>query len=86
VLTKQYVWQTWAEHLHRWGLRDLAADLLEATGPLNLLGAQMIYIGQPLFEPFLPDGHLKALADMLEDPAETRAFIAYLQKTDLSSQ
>jgi len=76
-----HIWQTWAETLHRWGLRNLAATFLEALGPLNLLGAQVVYIGQPFLNPFLPAGHLDALADVLENPRATKAFIAILQQS-----
>ncbi len=40
-------WHGWAEFLHRHGLEKLAAWVLEAAGPLTVLGAQALYIGWP---------------------------------------
>ena len=76
----RHIWQKWAENLHRWGVQDLVATLLEVTGPLNLLGAQVVYLGQPLFNQVLPAGHLDALAGVLEDPEETQAFTSLLRQ------
>ena len=43
-----HIWRVWANQLHMWGVNDLVATLLEALGPLTILGAQLVYIGQPL--------------------------------------
>ena len=80
MLNDRPVWQKWTEYLQRWGLREFAAWLLEAVGPLTLLGAQLVYIGQPLFEVFIPDGNMEALARILEEPNETEAFVGYLRE------
>ena len=61
----------------------MVAALLEATGPLNLLGAQAVYLGQPLFNLILPDGHSEALANVLENPEETRAFTEFLRHRNI---
>lgn len=76
------IWRTWADTLARWGLKDLTATILEAMGPLSLLGAQLVYLGQPVLAPFFRDGTLEYVADMLEDPQETKAFIAVLRHPD----
>ena len=76
------IWQNWAETLDRWGIKDLTATFLEALGPLNLLSAQIVYIGQPFLSTFFQKGNLNALADLLEDPQKTQAFIAVLRQTD----
>lgn len=57
----------------RSGLRELSASLLEAVGPLSLLGAQAIY----LVEPFFPSrrSRLRAVARILEDPEQVRGWI-----------
>ncbi len=73
-------WSVWAEMLQRWGLRGFAAWLLEAASPLNVVGAQLVYVGQPFLEVFIPGSHMKALAQMLEEPRQTQAFIRYLQE------
>jgi hypothetical protein len=76
------IWQTWADTLTRWGVKDLTATILEAMGPLSLLAAQLVYVGQPVLAPFFRNATLEGLADMLEDPQETQAFIAVLRHSD----
>lgn len=76
----QHIWQVWADKLHRWGLKDWTAAFLEAAGPLNLLGAQAIYLGQPLLDRTLPEGHLEALASLLEDTEQAHTFAAFLRE------
>lgn len=78
--SQTHIWQTWAEHLHRWGVGDFAASFLEAARPVNLVSAQLVYIGQPVLSAFLPAEHLAALAGTLEDPEETLAFIQVLRQ------
>ena len=76
------IWQTWINTLNRWGLKNLAATILEALGPLNLFGAQLIYLGQPVLSPFLPEDHLAALANLLENPQATQTFVSVLRQPD----
>ena len=76
------IWQIWAENLNRWGVKDLTVSILEALGPLSLLGAQLVYVGQPFLDPFFPKGYLDVLANLFEDPQETQAFIAVLRQSD----
>jgi hypothetical protein len=71
--TREY-WQRWAESLRRYQLHDLVASFLEAGSPFALLGAQAIYFGGA----FVRNENLDALAAMLEDDSETRAFAEYL--------
>jgi hypothetical protein len=73
-------WQDWSRTLQRWGLKDIAVVFLEAFRPLAFLGAQIIYIGQPLLNRDFSSGHLETLAQMLEDSSETQAFINYLRE------
>lgn len=58
----------------------MAASILEASGPLNLVLAQLVYVGQPVFQSFAAQAHVQALAETLEDRAETQAFIALLRE------
>ncbi len=58
----------------------MAAWLLEASGPLAVIGAQVLYMGQP----FVRDRRADALAHLLEDPAEAQAFAAFIRE-DLAS-
>jgi hypothetical protein len=73
-------WQSWAENLHRWGIKDWVATLLEAAGPLGLLGAQAIYLSQPLLGTLVPANHLSALARMLEEPSQVKSFATFLRE------
>lgn len=68
-------WSQWAESLRRFKLDGLASWLLEAGSPLTLLGAQMLYIGQP----FLGGKQIESIAHMLEEEEETQAFAHYLR-------
>ncbi len=76
----QKIWQEWARKLHAWGVQGWAASLLEAAGPLTLLGAQLIYLGQPVLRAVFPDPRLQALAGLLEDPERAQAFAAFLRE------
>ena len=73
-------WHLWEELLHRWGVKHWAALALEFAGPLSVLGAQLLYIGAPLLGEFVPRNHLDALTCMLEEPAQTKAFVSYLRE------
>ena len=68
-------WQNWAEILRRFKLDGFASWLLEAGLPLHLLGAQTIYLTQP----FVSGKQMAAIAQMLEDENETRAFAQFLR-------
>ena len=74
------IWETWAGALQRWGLDELVATFLEALGPLTILGAQVVYLGQPLLAPLIPNRHLDAAAQVLEDMDTARTFIAFLRE------
>lgn len=76
----QKFWSDWAQILQRWKMGDLVASFLEAIGPLSVLGAQFIYLGQPMLDKITPRDHLRALANMLEDSKETQAFITFLRE------
>jgi hypothetical protein len=72
--------QEWAQRLRRWGLNQFAAAVLEASGPLNLIGAQMVYLGQPVLSSIFANRHLNTLAQILENPDQTQAFIHCLRE------
>ncbi len=69
-------WPAWEQTLQANGLKESAAWLLRLVGPLALLGAQFIHLASPFF-----DNHasLRALAALLEDEQETRAFLQQLR-------
>jgi hypothetical protein len=80
VDTNHHIWQVWARALHRWGVSNGVASLLEAAGPLTLLGAQLVYLGQPVFHLLVSDRSLVALAQVLEDRSQTESFIHFLRE------
>lgn len=76
----QTLWSVWAHNLHRWGLGDFAAALLEAGGPLNYFLAQLFHAGQPLLGGSLPAGEWEALTKLFEDRQASRSFAAFLRE------
>jgi hypothetical protein len=76
------IWQTWSDRLKRWGMNEFAAAFLEASGPLNLVGAQLVYISQPVLSGIVPAGQINALASLLEEPERTEAFVKSLREVD----
>ena len=68
-------WSEWAESLRRLKLDGFAAWLLDAGGPLTLLGAQAVYLSQP----FIGGKKLDSLAHLLEEEQESQAFARYLR-------
>ena len=76
------IWKKWAERLKGWGMEEFVASILEALGPINLVGAQLVYISQPVLDGIFPAEHLRTLASLLEEPAQTRAFVKTLREVD----
>ena len=63
-------------------MKDMAASFLEAAGPLNVLGAQVVYFTQPLLMNAVPDDHLTALTRVLEDTDCTQDFVSFLREAN----
>lgn len=80
----QHIWRAWARAIHRWGLEDWAVAFLESAGPLTVLAAQLIYIGQPVLRLAAHDEELSALARLLEEPHQTSLFVSVLQEVSSS--
>jgi len=74
--TSRAYWPAWAKRLQHWNLTVLAAWLLEAGGPLTLLGSQALYFARPFFG----NEQIEALAHVLEEDDEVRAFANYLRE------
>jgi hypothetical protein len=68
-------WQGWARLLQRRHLADLAALLLDAGGPLALVSAQILHMGEPLLGP-----RAALLAELLESDEEINSFASYLRQ------
>ena len=80
MFSDHHIWDKWAKNLHRWGVGEFVASFIEAAGPLTLIGAQAIYITQPILDFAIPKDHLDALASMLHEPERARRFAAYLRE------
>lgn len=80
--TDRELWPVWAEALRRWKLDGAAAALVEGAGPLSVLLAQMMYIGQPLVQAAAPGAGFPALARLLDDPQQAARFAAYLREEE----
>lgn len=78
----QKTWQKWEDYLRRMGLQQIAASLLEAGAPLNLVSAQLVYLSQPLLSAFFSNEQLRALASLLEEPHHTAEFVDSLKGTE----
>ena len=78
--TERQIWESWARFLHRLGLEDFTAAFMEATRPVLLVGAQLVYIGQPVLNVFTSDIHIDALADLLSKPDKQKDFTALLRE------
>ena len=75
----QHIWQSWVERLQQLGLHTLTATVLEGSGPLNILGAQLVYLGQPVLNGLVPNESVQALAELLEDPGDLARFLQALR-------
>jgi len=76
-------WEIWAKTLRHWGMHTLAASLLEAAGPLTTLGAQVLYLIQPVLSSIMHRNHTGALDTMLNNHAETQQFIIFLRENSV---
>jgi len=76
----QSIWKSWADRLKVWGIADWTAQLMESFGPLAVLGAQAIYITQPIVGSFVKNQHLAAAAHLFERPGAFQEFIILLRE------
>lgn len=79
VTTRRPFWSDWAAFLRRVGLTEFVAWALEASGPFAFLGAQVVHAGSVFLRPWLSPRALEAFTSLLEDEAESSAFVAYLR-------
>jgi hypothetical protein len=73
-------WSSWVLSLRRRGLNAPAAVFLETLGPLAVILAQAIYVGQPFLKGLLPGEQAGALVRMLEDHQQRCDFVAFLEE------
>ena len=72
-------WEIWSQKLQKWGLRDFAATILEATGPMRVILAQVVFATSPLFQD-KADPAWQEFADTLDDKVRSLEFAAYLRE------
>ena len=72
--------EIWAREITRLGLAHVAAALIESFEMLNTLFAQLLYLGQPLLDGWLPAERVESLAKLLEDEEQSAAFSALLRE------
>jgi hypothetical protein len=80
----QHIWVNWTRTLQRWGLNELVAFLLESAGALNVMLAQVVYLGQPLFSGVVNPRSLENLAEVLENPVARSEFVSFLKEASVS--
>jgi hypothetical protein len=80
----QQSWMEWARTLQHWGIKDAMASLLEITGSLGVILAQVVYLIQPMLSGALSSSSLLAFARVLEEPDSRREFITFLRETPTS--
>ena len=73
-------WSRWAQFLQHWGLTEIVAALLEGIGPLNIILAQFVFIGQPFLGKTGSPNQWEALASLLENQEETHSFATFLRE------
>jgi hypothetical protein len=77
-----HYWSDWMGKFQRGHFTSVILALLDGGGPLKMILAQ----GMLAFTPFLgvsEDSSWQAFAEMLEDPASSRLFAAYLHQENL---
>ena len=80
----QPLWASWSQALHRWGVSDGVAAVLEGAGSFSVLVAQVLYLSQPLLSGAVSAQSFQALAQVLEDPAKKQAFVSFLREAPSS--
>jgi len=73
-------WPAWAGFLRQRGLVGFAAWFLEAAGPLTILGAQALYLGEPFLRPVISGDKIQEMAHLLQESDEGQAFVSYLRE------
>jgi len=75
-------WSHWAQKLQGLGVSGLAAALLDGTGSLRLLAAQLVHAGTPFIGTSPASEQWQALAALLEDKDEAQQFVSFLREED----
>jgi len=80
MMSEKEIWQKWAFILDSWGMREPFTWILEAAGPVLLIGAQLVYLTEPFLGIFISKDHLREFGNVLETNDRTQAFCAFLRE------
>ena len=83
-MLKHDYWAKWACFLQRTKLKEPLITLLEAAGPLKILLAQAMYVGQPFVGGSSSKEAWGAFTQVLEDQKEAEQFIHFLHEEERS--
>jgi hypothetical protein len=73
-------WASWARFLQQRRLDGVTTSVIESVGPLAIIGAQILYLGQPFFNDPNSANDLNDLAHLIENPDERKNFAAFLRE------
>jgi hypothetical protein len=79
-------WKIWASFLQQFGVSKYVAIILDTVGPLNIVGAQIMHIGYPLFKIMIPESHLSAMIELMEDQNKIDRFTEMLREEIIIEQ
>jgi hypothetical protein len=80
LLKMRISWPKWVEFLRNHRMEGLVAWALDVAGPLTILGAQALYLSDPLLRPVFSNRQIGELANLLEESSEVQAFVAFLRE------
>jgi hypothetical protein len=80
VSTERLFWNDWAQFFRQRGWENLVVALLDASGPLTILFAQILQV----FTPFAQSRQLQAFSELMENPDESREFIRFLRQGEVN--
>jgi hypothetical protein len=78
--------ERWRERLHRAKLDRIVGAFLEAAEPLSVLGAQVLYVSQPVLGLMVQRQVIKDWANLLETPGGLAWFRDQLLETETQAE
>jgi hypothetical protein len=74
-----HIWDMWVEQVHRWGVADISASVLQESSGFHVLIAQFLHISEPLINTYLSRNNIDALISIFENPEDSRYVISRLE-------
>ncbi len=72
--SNQHIWRLWSKSLHQWGIANLVAYFWKRQVHCRLSGRKRFICFNPILRGVASTDQLGALAQMLEEPSETKQF------------